>query len=43
MAAEAKALAAAKGVHSGKEFPLGRIIDASEVRSIVSGVKKLSR
>ncbi|KAL8292267.1 hypothetical protein RQP46_001733 [Phenoliferia psychrophenolica] len=30
MAAEAKALAEAKGVHSGKDFPLGRIIDASE-------------
>ena len=31
MAAEAKAVAEAKGVHSGKEFPLSRIIDASEV------------
>ncbi|KAM0752525.1 hypothetical protein T439DRAFT_324618 [Meredithblackwellia eburnea MCA 4105] len=30
MAAEAKAVAEAKGVHSGKDFPLGRIIDASE-------------
>jgi hypothetical protein len=33
MGAEAKAIAEAKGVHSGKEFPLGRIIDASEVCS----------
>lgn len=31
MAAEAKAIAELKGVHSGKDFPLGRIIDASEV------------
>jgi staphylococcal nuclease domain-containing protein 1 len=31
MGAEAKALAEQKGVHSGKDFPLGRIIDASEV------------
>lgn len=34
MAAEAKAVAEAKGVHSGKEFPLARIIDASEVSFI---------
>lgn len=31
MAAEAKALAETKGVHSAKEFPLARVIDASEV------------
>ncbi|KAI5475177.1 transcription factor (Snd1/p100) [Pseudohyphozyma bogoriensis] len=30
MAAEAKAIAETKGIHSGKDFPLGRIIDASE-------------
>ncbi|SCZ88438.1 BZ3500_MvSof-1268-A1-R1_Chr2-1g04411 [Microbotryum saponariae] len=30
LAAEAKALAETKGVHSGKEYPVGRIIDASE-------------
>ncbi|KAM0791327.1 hypothetical protein ACM66B_005797 [Microbotryomycetes sp. NB124-2] len=30
MAAEAKAIAELKGVHSGKEFPLPRIIEASE-------------
>lgn len=30
MAAEAKASADAKGVHSGKEVPLPRIIEASE-------------
>ncbi|KAK4705914.1 staphylococcal nuclease domain-containing protein 1, partial [Phenoliferia sp. Uapishka_3] len=30
MAAEAKAIAETKGLHSGKQFPLGRIIDASE-------------
>ncbi|KAK4054505.1 hypothetical protein OIV83_000999 [Microbotryomycetes sp. JL201] len=30
MAAEAKAIAESKGVHSGKEFPLPRVIEASE-------------
>ncbi|SCV72043.1 BQ2448_4737 [Microbotryum intermedium] len=30
LAAEAKALAETKGVHSRKEYPVGRIIDASE-------------
>jgi staphylococcal nuclease domain-containing protein 1 len=30
VAAEAKAAAETKGIHSGKEFPLGRVIDASE-------------
>lgn len=38
LAAEAKALAAAKGIHSGKEFPLARIIDASEVSFISSSI-----
>lgn len=31
MVAEAKAISEAKGVHSGKDYPLSRIIDASEV------------
>ena len=30
MAAEAKAIAESKGIHSGKEFPLPRLIEASE-------------
>lgn len=37
LAAEAKALASTKGIHSGKDFPVGRVIDASETAAKATG------
>ena len=47
MGAEAKALAETRGVHSGKDFPAPRIIDASETavkaQTFLSGFKRSGR
>lgn len=47
MAAEAKALEGAKGIHSGKEFPIPRIIEASasaqKAAPFLSSLKRAGR